>query len=199
MPPLHTLPGELRNEIYTHLLPSPPRLSPSGVLIPPSLAATSTALRAELTSLLNALPHAALEAQAIDFDTAPLHAFLLSRAAAAPAPTLTLHLHLTAPGKEKAHGAALRAFLAESRARGWRVGWRVRFDWRGWSLGQAAECARGFEPGAGGSGVGEEGEGLWRAMRKAREAEVRRCLVERPARLRDFVREGGRGRGVGME
>jgi hypothetical protein len=46
---------------------------------------------------------------------------------------------------------------------------------------------------------GSAGEGLLRALKKAREAEVRRCLVERPARQRALMVEG-RGRvGVMME
>ena len=88
-------------------------------------------------------------------------------------------------------------------ARGWSVGYRVHFDWARFSLGEAAESARRFAEAfvsseqqeyaaatAGEARSSNAGEGLWRAMRKAREAEVRRCLVERPARQRALMGEG---------
>ena len=77
---------------------------------------------------------------------------------------------------------------------GWSVGYRVKFDWKCYSIGQAAECASAFASAFMPGGVaGSAGEGLWRAMKKAREAEVRRCLVERPSRQRALMAEG-RGR-----
>ena len=199
------LPGELRNAIYNALLltttTSPRthtrtlRLSKAGVLVAPSLAHTNALIRRELTSLLAAQPATVLEAQAFDFDTAPLHAFLLANPSKqSTASTIKLTLHLTCPGAEKAHYAALRAFVLESQARGWSVGYRVKFDWGCWSLGEAAECAREF---ANAFMLGSAGEGLLRALKKAREAEVRRCLVERPSRQRALMAEG-RGRVGGM-
>lgn len=201
-----TLPGELRNEIYHALLESPDsqgkgtatqqttlRLSKAGVLVAPPLAHTNNLIRRELCSLLEHKPAAVLEAQAFDFDTAPLHAFLLKHPTKQQT-TVKLTLHLTAPGAEKAHYAAMRAFLVESHATGWSVGYRVKFDWDCYSIGQAAECARAFAAAFMPGGVaGSAGEGLWRAMKKAREAEVRRCLVERPSRQRALMAEG-RGR-----
>lgn len=198
------LPGELRNAIYNALLltSSPDahtqtlRLSKAGVLVAPSLAHTNNLIRRELTSLLEAQSAAVLEAQAFDFDTAPLHAFLLANPAKQQTTTIKLTLHLTSPGAEKAHYAALRAFLLESHAMGWSVGYRVKFDWSCYSLAQAAACARDF---ASAFMPGSAGEGLLRALKKAREAEVRRCLVERPARQRALMVEG-RGRvGIMME
>jgi hypothetical protein len=187
-------PGELRNAIYNALLlttsPDAQRVSKAGVLVAPSLAHTNNLIRRELTSLLEAQSAAVLEAQAFDFDTAPLHAFLLANPAKQTTTTIKLTLHLTSPGAEKAHYAALRAFLLESQARGWSVGYRVKFDWGCYSLGEAAGCAREFERGF---MLGGAGEGLLRALKKAREAEVRRCLVERPARQRALMVEG-RGR-----
>lgn len=206
-------PGELRNEIYNALLKDNKstsnegltlRLSKAGVLVAPSLAHTNNLIRHELRSLLEHTPASALEAQAFDFDTAPLHAFLLAHSTK-QLTTVKLTIHLTAQGAEKPHYAALRAFLQDSHARGWSVGYRVKFDWKRYSIGQAAECAREFArvfmPEAGDGGVvvaGSAGEGLWRAMKKAREAEVRRCLVERPSRQRALMVEG-RGRGILME
>ena len=113
------LPGELRNAIYNALLltSSPDahtqtlRLSKAGVLVAPSLAHTNNLIRRELTSLLEAQSAAVLEAQAFDFDTAPLHAFLLANPAKQTTTTIKLTLHLTSPGAEKAHYAALKAFL----------------------------------------------------------------------------------------
>lgn len=200
-----TLPGELRNEIYNALLNTNNtnsgngndgltlRLSKAGVLVAPTLAHTNNLIRHELRSLLEHKPASALEAQAFDFDTAPLHAFLLKH----PSKQLTtvkLTLHLTSPGAEKASYAALHAFLQDSHARGWSVGYRVKVDWTRYSIGQAAECAREFANAFMPGGVaGSAGEGLWRALKKAREAEVRRCLVERPSRQRALMVEG-RGR-----
>ena len=199
-----TLPGELRNAIYDALLTSPDahsqtlRLSKAGVLVAPSLAHTNNLIRRELTSLLEHKSAAVLEAQAFGFDTAPLHAFLLKHPTEQQT-TVKLTLHLTAPGAEKAHYAALRAFLLESQATGWSVGYRVKFDWSCYSISEAAQCARDFASAFMPNGVaGSAGEGLWRALKKAREAEVRRCLVERPSRQRALMAEG-RGRVFMME
>lgn len=190
---LQTLPGELRNEIYHALLNTTLtlRLSKAGVLIAPTLAHTNNLIRRELCSLLEHKPATVLEAQVFDFDTAPLHAFLLANPTKQQT-TVKLTLHLTRPGAERAHYAALREFLLDSHARGWSVGYRVHFDWARFSLGDAAESARRFAEVfmPQGSGSGSAGEGLWRAMRKAREAEVRKCLVERPARQRALMGEG---------
>jgi len=191
------------------------RLSKAGVLIPPTLAHTNALIRHELCSLLehktNTAPSVVLEAQAVDFDLAPLHTFLLKHYSTQhqhqqhQTTTVKLTLHLTSPQAEKSHGgdnyAALRAFLLDSQARGWSVGYRVKFDWTHYSIGDAAESARAFARAfmTGDAGVGETGsgssagEGLWRALKKAREAEVRRCLVERPSRQRALMAEG-RGR-----
>lgn len=144
-------------------------------------------------------PAPVLEAQACDFNVKPLHAFLLSHPSKQSSTTVKLTLHMTSPGAERESYAALRAFLDEAVARGWSVGYRVKFDWGVYGLGEAAECARRFAEefmqggGAGGVGTGSGGEGLWRALRKAREAEVRRCLVERPARQRALLVARGRG------
>lgn len=199
-----TLPGELRNAIYDALLASSDnhtptlRLSKAGVLVAPSLAHTNNLIRRELTSLLEHKSASVLEAQAFDFDTAPLHAFLLAHPTKQTT-TVKLTLHLTSPGAEKAHYPALRAFLLESQAMGWSVGYRVKFDWAGYGIGEAAECARSFASVFMPGGVaGSAGEGLWRALKKAREAEVRRTLVERPSRQRALMAEG-RGRVFMME
>ncbi|KAM0703749.1 hypothetical protein Q7P35_009688 [Cladosporium inversicolor] len=164
------LPGELRNAIYNALLlttsPDALRLSKAGVLVAPSLAHTNNLIRRELTSLLEAQSAAVLEAQVFDFDTAPLHAFLLANPSKQQTTTIKLTLHLTSPGAEKLHYAALRAFLLESHAMGWSVGYRVKFDWSCYSLGEAAACARefasAFMPGSAGEGAfegAEEGAG----------------------------------------
>jgi len=182
------------------------RLSKAGVLIPPTLAHTNALIRHELCSLLehktSTAPSIVLEAQAVDFDLAPLHAFLLkhhSHGQQHQTLTVKLTLHLTSPQAEKLHDdhyAALRAFLLDSQARGWSVGYKVKFDWTRYSIGDAAESARAFARAFMADGVdGGAGEGLWRALKKAREAEVRRCLVERPARQRALMVEG-RGRGL---
>jgi hypothetical protein len=198
-----TLPGELRNAIYDALLtsstsPDALRLSKAGVLVAPTLAHTNNLIRRELTSLLEHKNATILEAQAFDFNTAPLHAFLLTHPSKQTT-TVKLTLHLTAPGAEKAYYAALRAFLVEAQAMGWSVGYRVKFDWGCWSIGEAAQCARDFASAFMPGGVaGSAGEGLWRALKKAREAEVRRCLVERPSRQRALMAEG-RGRVFMME
>jgi hypothetical protein len=217
-----TLPGELRNEIYHALLNSsndaqqqPPkkhhhqhqnqqqqqtlRLSKAGTLIAPSLAHTNNLIRRELCSLLEHRTATAsiIEAQAFDFNTAPLHAFLLKHSTKSQT-TVKLTLHLTSPSAEKAHYTSLRAFLSEAQAKGWSVGYRVKFDWACYGIGEAAECARCFVRNCLPGGVvvaGSSGEGLWRALKKAREAEVRRTLVERPSRLRALM---GEGRRVGM-
>lgn len=201
---LLTLPGELRNEIYHALLNTTltQRLSKAGVLVSPTLAHTNNHIRREVCSLLEHKTSPILEAQATDFDVSPLHAFLLAHPSKQAATTVKLTLHLTSPGAEKAHYAALHAFLADSHAKGWSVGYRVKFEWKAYGLGEAAECARDFthEFMPGGAVAGSAGEGLWRALRKSREAEVRRCLVERPARQRALLVEGrGRGRGVMLE
>jgi hypothetical protein len=196
------------------------RLSAAGVLIPPTLAHTNALIRHELCSLLEhkttTAPSVVLEAQATDFDLKPLHTFLMKHHSHSRQQTTTvkLTLHLTSPQTSKisssspddnAKSAALRSFLQDSQSRGWSVGYRVKFDWTRFSIGDAAESARAFErafiSGGDGAGVGEAGssgnagEGLWRALKKAREAEVRRCLVERPARQRALMVEG-RGRGM---
>jgi hypothetical protein len=192
------------------------RLSAAGVLIPPTLAHTNALIRHELCSLLEhkttTAPSVVLEAQAIDFDVAPLHAFLSKHHSHSRQQTTTvkLTLHLTSPSASKLSSSpdndsekytALRSFLQDSQSRGWGVGYRVKFDWTRFSIGDAAESARAFERafisgvGEAGSGSGNAGEGLWRALKKAREAEVRRCLVERPARQRALMVEG-RGRGM---
>lgn len=206
--------------------PTTLRLSAAGVLIPPTLAHTNALIRHELCSLLEhkttTAPSVILEAQAIDFNLKPLHTFLLkhhsSNSTRQQTTTVKLTLHLTSPHASKSafssddneKYAALRAFLLDSQSRGWSVGYRVKFDWARFSLGDAAESARAFERafisggdgvgvgvgvGEAGSGNGNAGEGLWRALKKAREAEVRRCLVERPARQRALMGEG-RGRGM---
>jgi hypothetical protein len=217
-----TLPGELRNEIYHALLNSSDatqqqqypqkhrtqhqhqnqqqqtlRLSKAGTLIAPTLAHTNNLIRRELCSLLEHRTSTAsvIEAQAFDFNTAPLQAFLHKHPTKNQI-TVKLTLHLTSPGAEKAHYAALRAFLSEAQAKGWSVGYRVKFDWACYGIGEAAECARSFVRNCLPSGVvvaGSPGEGLWRALKKAREAEVRRTLVERPSRQRALMAEG-RGR-----
>lgn len=201
-----TLPGELRNEIYHALLNSnynnasnntdntlTLRLSKAGVLVAPTLAHTNALIRHELRSLLEHTPAQNLEAQAFDFDASPLHNFLIAHPTKQQT-TVKLTFHLSSPGAEKAHYTVLRSFLQESQSKGWSVGYRVKFDWGCWSIGEAAECVRGFAEAfhvvAGGGGAGE---GLWRALKKAREAEVRRCLVERPSRQRALMVEG-RGR-----
>jgi hypothetical protein len=196
------------------------RLSAAGVLIPPTLAHTNALIRHELCSLLEhkttTAPSVVLEAQAIDFDVAPLHAFLSKHHSHSRQQTTTvkLTLHLTSPSASKLSASsspddnekytALRSFLKDSQSRGWSVGYRVKFDWTRFSIGDAAESARAFERafisggegvGVGEAGSGNAGEGLWRALKKAREAEVRRCLVERPARQRALMVEG-RGRGM---
>jgi hypothetical protein len=216
-----TLPGELRNEIYHALLNSSDnttqqhhpkkhhdqhhnqqqqqvlRLSKAGTLIAPTLAHTNNLIRRELCSLLEHRTSTAsiIEAQAFDFNTAPLHAFLLKHPTKSQT-TVKLTLHLTSPSAEKAHYASLRAFLSEAQAKGWSVGYRVKFDWVCYGIGEAAECARSFVRNCLAGGVvvaGSSGEGLWRALKKAREAEVRRTLVERPSRQRALMAEG-RGR-----
>ncbi|KAM0721172.1 hypothetical protein Q7P37_003459 [Cladosporium fusiforme] len=177
---LQTLPGELRNEIYHALLNSTLtlRLSKAGVLISPTLAHTNNLIRRELCSLLEHKRTPELEAQAVDFALQPLHTFLLTHPTKqTPTPTTTtikLTLHLTSPGAEKAHYAALHAFLADSQSHAWSVGYRVKFDWTRYGLAEAAQCAREFaaEFMPGGVVAGSAGEGLWRALRKAREAEV---------------------------
>lgn len=243
------LPGEIRNEVYHALLHSSTseeeqkpkqlnkpnqsnnnkndttclRLSKAGVLIPPTLAHTNALIRHELCSLLEhkttTAPRVVLEAQAVDFDLAPLHAFLLKHHSQTENPratTVKLTLHLTTPPpafssktspettNDNNAYTALRAFLQDSQSLNWNVGYRVKFDWARYSIRDAAESAREFarifmsgdesSGEAGGSSAGAAGEGLWRAMKKAREAEVRRCLVERPARQRALMVEG-RGRG----
>ena len=185
------------------------RLSAAGVLIPPTLAHTNALIRHELCSLLEhkttTAPSVILEAQAIDFDVAPLHAFLLKHHSYSRQQTTTvkLTLHLTTPSASNPSSSsdnekftALRSFLQDSQSRGWSVGYRVKFDWTRFSIGDAAESARAFERAfiSGGDG-GTAGEGLWRALKKARETEVRRCLVERPSRQRALMVEG-RGRGM---
>jgi hypothetical protein len=185
------------------------RLSAAGVLIPPTLAHTNALIRHELCSLLEhkttTAPSVVLEAQAIDFDVAPLHAFLSkhhSHSRQQQTTTVKLTLHLTSPHAPKSspdnneNYAALRSFLLDSQSRGWSVGYRVKFDWTRFSIGDAAESARAFERAfVSGGDNGTAGEGLWRALKKAREAEVRRCLVERPSRQRALMAEG-RGRGM---
>jgi hypothetical protein len=191
------------------------RLSAAGVLIPPTLAHTNALIRHELCSLLEHKTHTApsvvIEAQAVDFDVAPLHAFMLrhhSQPAENPrhrhqTTTVKLTLHLTSPDASKLSSdenencAALRSFLQDSQARGWSVGYRVKFDWTRFSIKDAAESARAFERAfiSGDGEAGNAGEGLWRALKKARETEVRRCLVERPSRQRALMVEG-RGRGM---
>jgi hypothetical protein len=199
------------------------RLSAAGVLIPPTLAHTNALIRHELCSLLEhkttTAPSVVLEAQAIDFDVAPLHAFLLKHHSQnqnhhlagkkshqqqhQQTTTVKLTLHLSSPSasnpslsSDNEKSTALRSFLQDSQSRGWSVGYRVKFDWTRFSIGDAAESARAFERAfiSGGDG-GTAGEGLWRALKKARETEVRRCLVERPARQRALMVEG-RGRGM---
>lgn len=199
---LQTLPGELRNEIYHALLSSTLtlRLTKTGALLSPTLAHTNNLIRRELCSLLEHKPTPELEAQAFDFDVTPLHAFLHRHPSKQATTTIKLTLHLTSPNAEKEHYTALRAFLADSHARGWSVGYRVKFDWKAYGLAEAAQCARDFAAefvSSGGGGAGSGGEGLWRALKKAREAEVRRCLVERPARQRALLES--RGRGVMLE
>jgi hypothetical protein len=235
------LPGEIRNEVYHALLHSSTttddqkpkqlnqpsnnernntttlRLSAAGVLIPPTLAHTNALIRHELCSLLEhkttTAPSVVLEAQAIDFDVAPLHAFLLKHHSHGVQTAKTQHqqqqtttvkltLHLTSPhaasSSDNEKYAALRAFLQDSQSRGWSVGYRVKFDWTRFSIGDAAESAKAFERAfisGGEAGSGNAGEGLWRALKKARETEVRRCLVERPSRQRALMVEG-RGRGM---
>jgi hypothetical protein len=184
------------------------RLSAAGVLIPPTLAHTNALIRHELCSLLehktNTSPSLVIEAQAIDFDVAPLHAFLLKHHSHSKQQTTTvkLTLQLTSPGASKVSSdndnyTALRSFLQDSQSRGWSVGYRVKFDWTRFSIGDAAESARAFERAfiSGNVEAGNAGEGLWRALKKARETEVRRCLVERPSRQRALMVEG-RGRGM---
>jgi hypothetical protein len=188
------------------------RLSAAGVLIPPTLAHTNALIRHELCSLLehktSTAPSLVIEAQATDFDVAPLHAFLLKHHSHSRQQTttvkLTLHLaspHATKPSSENSDQyTALRCFLQDSQSRGWGVGYRVKFDWTRFSIRDAAESAKAFEQAfissgneAGGGSLA--GEGLWRALKKAREAEVRRCLVERPSRQRALMVEG-RGRAM---
>jgi hypothetical protein len=185
------------------------RLSAAGVLIPPTLAHTNALIRHELCSLLehktNTSPSVVLEAQAIDFNVAPLHAFLLKHHSHNRQQTTTvkLTLHLTSPDASRLSSdnnencTALRSFLQDSQSRGWGVGYRVKFDWTQFSIGDAAEVARAFERVfiSGNGEAGNAGEGLWRALKKARETEVRRCLVERPSRQRALMVEG-RGRGM---
>jgi len=191
------------------------RLSAAGVLIPPTLAHTNALIRHELCSLLehktNTAPSVVIEAQAVDLDVAPLHAFMLrhhSQPAENPrhrhqTTTVKLTLHLTSPDATKLSSdanenyTALRSFLQDSQSRGWSVGYRVKFDWTRFSIKDAAESAKAFERAfiSGDGEAGNAGEGLWRALKKARETEVRRCLVERPSRQRALMVEG-RGRGM---
>lgn len=185
------------------------RLSAAGVLIPPTLAHTNALIRHELCSLLehktNTAPSVVLEAQAIDFDVAPLHAFLLKHHnhSRQQQTTVKLTLHLTSPDASNLSSdnnenyTALRSFLHDSQSRGWSVGYRVKFDWTRFSIKDAAESARAFERAfiSSDGETGNAGEGLWRALKKARETEVRRCLVERPSRQRALMVEG-RGRGM---
>jgi len=193
------------------------RLSAAGVPIPPTLAHTNALIRHELCSLLehktSTSPSLVIEAQAIDFDVAPLHAFLIKHhnqnhhlarknQSTQQTTTVKLTLHLTSPdasriSSDNENYTALRSFLQDSQSRGWNVGYRVKFDWTQFSIKDAAESARAFERAfiSGDGEAGNAGEGLWRALKKARETEVRRCLVERPSRQRALMVEG-RGRGM---
>lgn len=183
------LPGELRNGIYDAIINKnrTVRLGDDGRVVQHSISCASRQIRREFVSLFDGLASAPrqLEARVVNFDTRGLHEFFHKNGAffdSEPHEAKVL-IAMTHPGRESSNYEVLDDWLLTSTARGWNVKYQVDFDWRNYTLSDAHHSAQFF---AGRFNFLNEisfaGRLLQRALYEAREARVRRELVQRPAR-----------------
>lgn len=187
------LPGELRNGIYDAVLNHNRivQLSESGRVVQHSISCASRQIKYEFDSLFEDVSSAPalLEAKVLNFDVRGLHDFFHRNAAHFDTQPheAKIVVAMTDPSVElSTNYDALHDWLQVSTARGWNVQYHVEFDWRSYSLRDANHAARFLATRFGNplnTSITLAGQMLQRAMYQAREARVRRELVQRPARF----------------
>lgn len=190
------LPGELRNGIYDAILSinNTIRLSENGRVVQHSISRANRQVKVEFDSLFDSIAATPrnLEAKVINFDTRGLHDFFHKNAGFFDNEPheANVVMTMTDPSVESTHYDCLDDWLRVSADRGWNVKYQVEFDWRNYSLSAAHQSAQIFANRFGLLNTHDlslRGRMLQRAMCEAREARVRRELVQRPAR---FFRRG---------
>lgn len=197
MPSFLDLPGELRNEIYYAVYDHDRAvtLTSNGNIKLPNLAHVSTQIRREALSIFEEIascPHA-IKATIADLDFSHLTAFVQLAATAHRQQFLDLTMRFDKPELQRDEAIQrLEAFLRHEFTAAATVHYQVDFNWRAYDIASAQRVIRDIVNGLHLRNLNVIGNGLMSAMAVARQAQVKRTLVERPARQRLQVSQGGR-------
>lgn len=191
MPPFLDLPGELRNEIYYAVYDNDHtvHIASDGAIRLPALAHVSSQVRREALSIFEDMitrPDT-IKATIRDLDFSQLTSFLQARPDLDPR---RVHVDLTVRFlKAEACSDAITRLEDFARLDFRAVQCQAEFDWRAYDIGSAARMihALATRP-AGNAGVLRS---LTGAMAIARQLQVKRSLVERPARQRLQISNAG--------
>lgn len=196
------LPGELRNEIYyaVYNLDGAVHLTNEGHILVPSLAHVNTQIRRESLSTFKdfATNPRTIHAAVKDLDCSHLLTFIATRPSLHVLDptrhrTMALNFHFTKPTSRMQYPDTLIAFLDLGLSDSFTaIKYAVDFNWRALDITVAHNIIQSLSDQLHGLRRRNASKGLIDGMVAARQAQVKRTLVERPARQRLQVSQGGR-------
>lgn len=197
MPSFLDLPGELRNEIYyaVYNIDRTVHIASDGAIRVPALTHVSRQVRQEALSIFEEIISSpdTVKTTVRDLDFSYLTAFLRARPSFLAPGRGRGHVVLTArfhkPEACMHAMARLDDFARLNVADFQVVQYQANFDWRAFDIGSAQNIIRAMTERS--DGDTRSLRGLIDAMVVARQVQVKRTLVERPARQRLQVSQGG--------